>query len=71
MLEMLGILFLLDFIISSCEQGMVHEASNRATRVCIHASTGMIGTSAGAPACSMGTPEFSIYWDKEDINGSY
>jgi hypothetical protein len=71
MFEILGVLFLLDFIIGQCEQQMVYDVSNRATRVYIHGSTGMIGTSAGAPACSMGTPEFSIYYRREDIDGSF
>ena len=71
MLEILGVLFLLDFILSSCEQQMVYDASNRATRVYIHGSTGMISTSAGAPACSMGTPEFSIHHRKEKLDGSH
>jgi len=71
MLEILGALFLLDFILASCEQQMVYDASNQATRVYIHGSTGMIGASGGAPACSMGTPTFSIHYRKEGLDGSY
>lgn len=70
MLEILGLFFLLDFIIGSCEQHMVWDAS-KGNNVYINTSTGMIRTSAGAPACSMGTPAFRIHYRREDLGGSY